>query len=126
MRNFNMAIIEGRLTRDPEMLYTQKGTALCKFSVANNSSFYREDELQEEVNFIEVTTWSKLAEQCNEYLKKGRRVIINGRIKQNKWEDNDGNSHSRLIIIGNQVHFLDTKKDLEDKMEKDLSNKEMF
>lgn len=126
MRNFNMAIIEGRLTRDPEVLYTQKGTALCKFSIANNSSFYKDDELQEEVNFIEITTWSKLAEQCGEYLKKGRRVIVNGRIKQNKWEDNEGNSHSRLVVVGNQVHFLDSKKELEEKMEKELSDKTVF
>jgi len=121
MKNFNLAVIEGRLTRDPELRYTQKGTAVCRFSIANNSSYYKDDELQDEVTFVEVTTWAKLAEQCNEYLKKGRRVIVNGRIKQNKWEDSNGETHSKLIIIGNQVHFLDTKKAVNEESDKVLS-----
>jgi single-strand DNA-binding protein len=107
MRNFNLAIVEGRLTADPELRYTQAGTAVCTFSVANNHAYYRENELQEEVNFFDVTTWAKLAEQCNEYLKKGRRVLVNGRIKQSKWQDEDGTNRSKLSIVGNQVQFLD-------------------
>ncbi len=126
MNNFNMAIIEGRLTRDPELRYTQNGTALCKFSIASNSAYYKNDELQEEVSFIEITTWSKLAEQCNEYLKKGRRVIVHGKLKQSKWNDDDGTPHSKMVIIGNQVHFLDTKKEVEKEIGKELSDDEVF
>ncbi|KPJ83031.1 MAG: hypothetical protein AMS17_18205 [Spirochaetes bacterium DG_61] len=109
MRNFNLAIVEGRLTQDPELRYTQNGTAMCKFSIANNNAYYKDNELQEEVNFFDITTWSKLAEQCNEYLKKGRRVIINGRLRQSKWQDDEGANHSKLSIIGNQVQFLDSQ-----------------
>ena len=114
MRNFNLAVLEGRLVSDPEIKYTQEGTALCRFSIANNFSFYKENELQKEVSFFEVTTWSKLAELCNEYLKKGRRVIVNGRIRQNKWLDNDGASHSKYSIVGNQVQFLDFQNEQEE------------
>jgi single-strand DNA-binding protein len=109
MRNFNLAVLEGRLVGDPEIRYTQSGTALCRFSIANNHDYYRNDELQKEVSYIEVTTWAKLAEQCNEYLKKGNRVIVNGRLRQNRWQDDDGANHSKISIVGNQVQFLDLK-----------------
>ena len=109
MRNFNLAVIEGRLVGDPEIRYTQNGTALCRFSIANNYDYYKDEELQKEVNFFDVTTWAKLAELCNEYLKKGRRVIVNGRLKYNRWLDDNGANHSKIDVIGNQVQFLDSK-----------------
>jgi len=111
MRNFNLAVLEGRLTNNPELRYTQGGTAMCKFSIANNHAYYKDNELKEEVNFIDVTTWSKLADQCNEYLKKGRRVIVNGRLRQSKWEDDDGGKHSKISIVAYQVQFLDYQDD---------------
>ena len=120
MRNFNLAVLEGRLTSDPELRYTQGGTALCTFSIANNHSYYKEEELQEEVYYIDITTWAKLAEQCNEYLKKGRRVLVNGRLRQNKWQDQEGGKHSKISIIGNQVHFLDYQGQ-DDQLEKEGS-----
>lgn len=116
MRNFNLAVIEGRLTCDPELRYTQNGTAVCKFSLANNYAYYKDSELQEEVNYIDITTWAKLAEQCNEYLKKGRRVLVNGRIRQSKWQDDEGMNHSKLSIIGNQVEFLDFQGSQDEKL----------
>jgi len=109
MRNFNLAVIEGRLVGDPELRYTQNGTALCRFSIANNHDYYKDNELQKEVSFVDVTTWAKLAEQCNEYLKKGSRIIVNGRLRQNRWQDDDGGNHSKISIVGNQVQFLDLK-----------------
>ena len=109
MRNFNLAVLEGRLVNDPEIRQTQNGTMLCTFSIANNYSYYKDDELQEEVYFLDVTTWAKLAEQCSEYVKKGSRVLVNGRIKQNKWQDEDGVTHSRISIVAYQVQFLDFK-----------------
>jgi single-strand DNA-binding protein len=109
MRNFNLAVLEGRLVGDPELRYTQNGTALCRFSIANNHDYYKDDELQKEVSYIDVTTWAKLAEQCNEYLNKGSRVIINGRLRQSRWQDEDGGNHSKVGVVGNQVQFLDLK-----------------
>ena len=109
MRNFNLTVLEGRLVSDPELRYTQNGTALCKFSIANNNDYYKDDELQKQVNFVDVTTWAKLAERCNEYLKKGNRIIINGRLKQDRWQDENGGNRSKISIVGNQVQFLDLK-----------------
>ncbi|MFW6137758.1 MAG: single-stranded DNA-binding protein [Spirochaetota bacterium] len=118
MRNFNLAVLEGRLVSDPELSYTQSGTARCVFSIANNQAYYRDNQLQEEVYFFDVTTWAGLAETCSEYLKKGKRVLVNGRLKQSKWQDQQGINRSRIGVIGNQVHFLDLKKDvLQDDME---------
>jgi single-strand DNA-binding protein len=124
MRNFNLAVLEGRLVSDPEIRYTQDGSAVCVFAIANNYSFYKENELQKEVSFFEVTTWGKLAELCNEYLKKGRRVIVNGRIKQSKWLDKDGAARTRTSIVGNQVQFLDFKEEGRDGEEQE-SGKEV-
>ncbi len=109
MRNFNLAVLEGRLVDDPEIRYTQVGTALCTFSIANNCDYYRNDELQKEVNYFDITTWAKLAEQCNESLQKGKRVIVRGRLKQNRWQDDEGVNHSKIGVVGNQVQFLDLK-----------------
>ena len=107
MNNFNIVVMEGRLVNDPDLRYIQNGTALCSFSIANNYSYYRGEELQKEVNFIEVTAWSKLAEKCGEFLKKGKRVLINGRLKQNRWQDDKGATHSKIGLVCNLVRFLD-------------------
>lgn len=126
MRNFNLTVLEGRLVADPELRYTQNGNALCRFSIASNYSYYKGDDLQEEVSFFNVATWSKLAEQCNEYLKKGRRVLINGRLKQSKWQDEGGHPHSKIEVIGKQVQFLDLKNsNEEDSNGSALSNDEV-
>src|SRR5271157_5550225 len=74
MNNFNSILIEGNLVRDPELSYTPKGTAVCKFAVASNRFFKHEEEMQKEVSYFDVSTWARLAEVCGEYLKKGRGV----------------------------------------------------
>jgi single-strand DNA-binding protein len=109
MKNFNLAVLEGRLVGDPELRYVQSGTALCTFSIASNSDYYRDDELCKEVSYVDVTTWAKLAERCSQYLKKGSRVIVNGRLKQNRWQDDDGGNHSKIGIVGREMQFLDLK-----------------
>ena len=114
MTTRNLAVVEGRLVGDPEIRYTQSGTALCRFSIANNCDYYKENELRKEVNFFDVTTWAKLAERCNEYLSKGRRVMVNGRLRHDRWQDDEGTTHSRVYIVGNGVRFLDRRED-EDK-----------
>jgi single-strand DNA-binding protein len=122
MRNFNLVVMEGRLVRDPELRYTQNGTALCSFSIANNNSYYKDDELQDEVCFIDVTAWSKLGQRCSEFLKKGRRVLVNGRLKQDRWQDSEGGTHSKLALVCYGVRFLDRQDDNgEEKQEEDVS-----
>ena len=105
MNNLNSVLIEGNLVRDPELSYTPKGTAVCKFTVGCNRAFKQDDQLQKEVSFFDVTTWTRLAEVCAEYLKKGRGVRVVGRLKQDRWADPDGNPHSRVLVIAEHVEF---------------------
>ena len=90
MNNLNSVLIEGNLVRDPELKYSPKGTAVCSFALASNRYFKQDEETQKEVSFFDVTTWSRLAEVCGEYLKKGRGVRVVGRLKQDRWTDADG------------------------------------
>jgi single-strand DNA-binding protein len=105
MNNLNSILIEGNLVKDPELSYTSKGTAVCKFSVACNRSYKQDDEFQKEVSFFDVSTWTRLAEVCGEYLKKGRGVRVVGRLKQDRWTDPDGKPHSRVEIVAEHVEF---------------------
>ena len=105
MNNLNSILIEGNLVKDPELSYTAKGTAVCKFSVACNRAFKQDDQLQKEVSFFDVSTWTRLAEVCGEYLKKGRGVRAVGRLKQDRWTDTDGKPHSRVEIVAEHVEF---------------------
>ena len=105
MNNLNSILIEGNLVKDPELSYTPKGTAVCKFTVASNRFYKQEEEMQKEVSFFEVATWTRLAEVCGEYLKKGRGVRVVGRLKQDRWTDADGKPHSRVSIVAEHVEF---------------------
>ena len=105
MNNLNSILIEGNLVKDPELSYTSKGTAVCKFSVACNRAFKQDEQLQKEVSFFDVSTWTRLAEVCGEYLKKGRGVRVVGRLKQDRWTDTDGKPHSRVLIVAEHVEF---------------------
>jgi single-strand DNA-binding protein len=105
MNNLNSILVEGNLVRDPELSYTPKGTAMCKFSVASNRFYKQEEELQKEVSFFEVSTWARLAEVCGEYLKKGRGVRIVGRLAQDRWTDPEGKAKSRIYIVAEHVEF---------------------
>ncbi len=111
MNNLNSVLLEGNLTRDPELRYTAKGTAVCRFSIACNRSYKQEDQRQEEVSYFDVTTWSRLAEICAEYLVKGRGVRVVGRLKQDRWEDDSGNRRSRVEVIAEHVEFKPQRRD---------------
>ncbi len=115
MNNLNSVLVEGNLVRDPELSYTSKGTAVCKFSVACNRSYKQDDQPQKEVSYFDVSTWTRLAEVCGEYLKKGRGVRVVGRLKQDRWTDSDGKPHSRVSIVAEHVEFkpLPRPKDAE-------------
>ncbi len=105
MNNLNSILLEGNLVRDPELKYTEKGTAVCHFAVASNRYFKQDDEKQEEVSYFDITVWSRLAEVCNEYLSKGRGVRVVGRLKQDRWEDSEGKTRSKVQIIAEHVEF---------------------
>jgi single-strand DNA-binding protein len=110
MRDLNQVNIIGRLTSDIEITYTTSGTPCAKFSIANN----RDNGEKKKVNFINVETWGKIAEVCNQYLKKGSQVAISGEYDQQRWQDKtSGQTKSKVIINANQVQFLDSKGKVE-------------
>jgi single-strand DNA-binding protein len=90
---------------DPELKYTQKGAAVCSFSLASNRYFKQDEETQKEVSYFDVSTWSRLAEVCGEYLKKGRGVRVVGRLKQDRWTSPEGQGRSKVSIVAEHVEF---------------------
>jgi len=104
----NKVIIAGNLTRDPELRNISSGVAVCGFGLATNRRFTRkgEDESQEETCFTDITVWGRQGEVCNEYLSKGRGVVVEGRLKFDKWQDKEGNPRSKLSIVADRVHFM--------------------
>jgi len=100
----NKAILMGRLTKDPELRYTQNGTAVCNFTLAINRRFK-----QEETDFIPVVAWSKTAEFCEKYFGKGRQVAVVGRIETSNWEDSNGNRRYKTEVVADEVYFADSK-----------------
>ena len=109
MNNLNSVLIEGNLTKDPELAYTPKGTAVCRFSIATNRFYKQEEDYQKEVSYFDVTVWAKQAEVCSEYLKKGRGVRVVGRLKQDRWQDAEGNNRSKVLIVAEHVEFKPKK-----------------
>ncbi len=110
MSNFNKVILIGRLTRDPELRYTPKGTAVGRISLAVNRT-WRDQETntsKEEVTFVEVDAWGKQAETIAQYVKKGRPLLVEGRLKLDSWEDkNTKEKKSRLGVVLESFQFLD-------------------
>ena len=109
MPSVNKVILIGNLTRDPEVRYTPKGTAVADIGMAMNRSWTPPDggERREEVTFVTVTFWGRQAEVAGEYLKKGRPVYIEGRLQMDSWDDkNTGEKRTKLKIVGEKMEFL--------------------
>ena len=98
----------GNLTRDPELRYTQSGKPIAKLGLAVNRNFKTADgEKREEVTFVDVDVFGVTADNCGRYLKKGRPVLIEGRLKLDQWEDkNTGQKRSRLGVVADSVQFV--------------------
>lgn len=109
MASYNRVILMGNLTRDPELRYTPGGTAVANFGIAINRRFKTEDEVREEVDFFDIVVWGKQAENCSEYLSKGRSVLVEGRLQQNRWETSEGQKRSKVEVVANTVQFLGSK-----------------
>jgi single-strand DNA-binding protein len=114
---FNHVALIGNLTRNPEFKTLESGTAVAKFSVANNRVIGKDSDgtPREEVMFIDVTVFGKGAELAHQYLTKGRRILVSGRLKQDRWVGNDGTNHSRHVIITDTIDYLDAPKTAEAK-----------
>jgi single-strand DNA-binding protein len=99
----------GNLTRDPEMKYIPSGKAVCSLSIANNRVYTKNGEKVTEVSYFDVEVWGLAAENCSKYLTKGSGIIVEGRLRQDRWEK-DGKTQSRVRITANAVHFLPKKQ----------------
>lgn len=108
MVSVNKIIIIGNLGGEPEMRFAPNGRPVTSFNVATNHRYTTaEGEPKEETEWFTVVTWGKLAEQCNQFLNKGRLVYVEGRLHSHSWDSQDGQKHFRNEIIANRVSFLD-------------------
>lgn len=108
-RSFNQAIIMGNLTRDPELRNTPSGQQVASFAVATNRVWNSASgERQEAADFHEIVAWGKLAELSSQYLAKGRKVLVVGRLQTQSWEK-DGVKRSRTEIVASDISFLDSR-----------------
>ena len=103
----NKVMLIGNVGRAPEMRFTANGNAMTTFSVAVNRSYLTEDGRRDETEWVNVVTWSRLAELLGQHLTKGRKVYIEGRLQTRSWDDKDGAKHYRTEVVANQVLFLD-------------------
>ncbi len=108
MASFNKVLLLGNLTRDPEVRYTPKGSAVCDLGIAVNRVYTTDSgEKREEATFVDVTLWGRTAEVAGEYLKKGRPVFIEGRLQLDSWDDKQtGQKRSKLKVIGEGMQLL--------------------
>ena len=106
----NKVILMGRLTRDPEVRYTQtNNTLVASFSLAVNRRFVRQGE-ERQADFINIVAWGKQGEFCSKYFKKGQQVGIIGRIQTRNWDDDKGQRHYVTEVIAEEAYFADSKR----------------
>lgn len=105
----NQVFMMGNLTIEPELKYLPSGAAVCNMTVALNSEYKSEGETREEVSYIQTVAFGKTAENCSEYLGKGSKVLVQGRMKQERWEK-EGKKHSTVKVIISMIKFLDGKR----------------
>jgi single-strand DNA-binding protein len=111
MNGFNKVILAGNLTRDPELRYTPSGTAIAKFGLAVNRKWKdsQTNEMKEEVTFVDIDAFGRQAETIGQYLKKGRPILIEGRLKLDQWDDKQTQQkRSRLGVVLESFNFLDS------------------
>ncbi|MEI8106321.1 MAG: single-stranded DNA-binding protein [Verrucomicrobiota bacterium] len=112
MASYNKVTLIGNLTRDPELKYTPKGTAIADIGLAVNRSYTTDTgEKKEEVTFIDVTLWGRIAEIVGEYCKKGRPLFVEGRLQLDSWDDKaTGQKRSKLKVIGENIQLLGSRE----------------
>lgn len=108
-RSVNQVMLMGNLTRDPELRQTPNGQNVCSFSLALNRAYKDSSgEWQEATDYIDCVSWGPLAERVSQYLTKGRRCLVQGRLQSRSWEQ-DGNKRSKVEVLANDVTFLDSR-----------------
>ncbi|RPJ12102.1 MAG: single-stranded DNA-binding protein [Deltaproteobacteria bacterium] len=113
MVSFNRSILAGNLTRDPELKNLPSGAALCEFTLAVNRKWKDKNsgQMKEEVSFIDCVSWGKAAEVITQYVKKGNPLLVEGSLRQERWEQQDGQKRSRVRVNVENFQFLGSKKD---------------
>ena len=110
-RSLNRVQLIGNLTRDPELRYTPAGTAVCSFSIATNRNWTTDTgEKKDEVEFHRIVSWNKLAELCSQFLTKGRKVFVEGRLQTRSWTAQDGTQKQTTEIVISDMILLDSRK----------------
>lgn len=108
-RSLNRVQLIGNLTRDPELRYTPQGTAVCSFSIATNRSWTTDSgEKKDEADFHRIVAWNKLAELCSQFLTKGRKVYVEGRLSTRNWTGQDGGQRNTTEVIISDMILLDS------------------
>ena len=111
-RGLNKVMIIGHLGRDPEMRYTPSARPVTTFSVAVSRSWNSSDgERRSETEWFKVVAWGNLAEICKKYLTKGQQVYIEGRLQTRRWEDKEGQKHTNVEVVANEMMMLGDRKD---------------
>ena len=111
-RGLNKVMIIGNLGRDPEMRYTPSGRPVTSFSVATSRTWNSSDgERHTETEWFNVVAWGNLAEICKQYLSKGQRVYVEGRLQTRRWEDSEGTRHTTVEIVATEMILLDERRD---------------
>jgi single-strand DNA-binding protein len=106
MANYNRVILMGNLTRDPELRYTPNGSAVVNFSIAVNRRYKVDNEKREETSFFDIVFFGKRAETIAEYMKKGRPLLVEGRLQQRRWETDEGQKRSKVEVVGENFQFM--------------------
>lgn len=111
MSDLNKVILIGNLTRDVELRYTPKGTAVGDLSIAINSTYKMQDgQTKEEVCYVDIVAWGRQAETCKEFLTKGAPILVDGRLQLDQWETKEGEKKSRLRVRAERIQFLGRPK----------------
>lgn len=113
MASFNRIILVGNLTRDPEYKQLPSGQAVCRLAIASNRQFRNKQsgDMVQEVCYIDIDVWGAQAESCKQYLGKGRPILVEGRLKFDSWQDQEGKTRSKHSIVAESVVFLSSASD---------------
>ena len=112
MSSFNRVILMGNLTRDPEIRQTQTGTSICRFSIAVNRSFSAPDgSMRDETCFVDIDSFGRTAENISKYFSKGKPILVEGRLRQDSWEDKQGQKRTKLVVVLERFEFVGGSRD---------------
>ncbi|MFB5649070.1 single-stranded DNA-binding protein [Leptospira wolffii] len=105
MKNISVTVLDGYLTNDPELKKTQTGKSVAKFTLAVNHQFKRQEGEEGDVSYLDIEVWEKNAENCTEFLRKGKKVTVVGQLRQDRWKNQEGQSRSKVKVVADEVRF---------------------